>query len=89
MLPSKRNWRRKKGGARPPSVGEPGLQGVPGGGGCPSGEDAGRLDGILAYGRLLIDAGRPAEARPYLEDVIASDPSSPMAGEARILLGET
>ncbi|MEX1310267.1 MAG: tetratricopeptide repeat protein [Candidatus Sulfomarinibacteraceae bacterium] len=48
-----------------------------------------RLDGILAYGRLLIDAGRPAEARPYLEDVIASDPASPMAGEARILLGET
>ena len=33
--------------------------------------------------------GRPAEARPYLEDVIASDPASPMAGEARILLGET
>jgi Tfp pilus assembly protein PilF len=48
-----------------------------------------RLDGILAYGRLLIDAGRPQEARPFLEDVIASDPSSPMAGEARILLGQT
>jgi len=48
-----------------------------------------RLDGILAYGRLLIDAGRPGEARPYLEDVIASDPSSPLAGEARILLGLT
>ena len=48
-----------------------------------------RLDGILAYGRLLIDAGRPSEARPYLQDVIASDPSSPLAGEARILLGQT
>ncbi len=46
-----------------------------------------RLDGILAYGRLLIDAGRPDEARPLLEDVIASDPGSPLATEARLLLG--
>ncbi len=46
-----------------------------------------RLDGILAYGHLLIDAGRPDEARPYLEDVIASDPASPLAAEARLLLG--
>lgn len=46
-----------------------------------------RLDGILAYGRLLIDAGRPNEARPYLEDVIASDPRSPLAAEAQLLLG--
>ena len=46
-----------------------------------------RLDGILAYGRLLIDVGRPDEARPYLEDVIASDPGSPLATEARMLLG--
>ena len=42
-----------------------------------------RLDGILAYGRLLIDVGRTDEARPYLEDVIASDPGSPLAAEAR------
>jgi Tfp pilus assembly protein PilF len=47
-----------------------------------------RLDGILAYGRLLIDAGRPGEARPYLEDVVASDPGSAMANEARILLDQ-
>jgi Tfp pilus assembly protein PilF len=46
-----------------------------------------RLDGILAYGKLLIDAGRPDEARPYLEDVIASDPGSELAEEARLLLG--
>jgi Tfp pilus assembly protein PilF len=48
-----------------------------------------RLDGILAYGRLLVDVGRPQEARPYLEDVISSDPSSPLADEARSLLGST
>ncbi len=46
-----------------------------------------RLDGVLAYGRLLIDMGRPNEARPYLEDVIVSDPGSPLATEARVLLG--
>jgi len=46
-----------------------------------------RLDGILALGRLLLDAGRPDEARPYLEDVIASDPGSQMAEQARLLLG--
>jgi Tfp pilus assembly protein PilF len=48
-----------------------------------------RLDGSLAYGRLLIDAGRPEEARPYLEDVIASDPGSSLADEARQLLDQT
>ena len=46
-----------------------------------------RLDGVLAYGRMLLDANRPDEARPYLEDVIASDPGSEMAEEARLLLG--
>lgn len=46
-----------------------------------------RLDGSLAYGRLLVNIGRPAEARPYLEDVIASDPGSPLAEDARELLG--
>lgn len=46
-----------------------------------------RLDGILAYGHLLVDMGRMTEARPYLEDVIASDPASPLATEARVLLG--
>lgn len=48
-----------------------------------------RIEGSLAYGRLLIDAQRPDEARPYLEDVIESDPASPMAKEARELLGES
>lgn len=48
-----------------------------------------RLDGILAYGRMLIDAGRGDEAVPYLEDVIASDPGSSLAAQARILLGQT
>lgn len=48
-----------------------------------------RLDGSLAYGRLLVDIGRPAEARPYLEDVIASDPGSALADDARELLGRT
>ena len=33
------------------------------------------------------DEGRPTEARPYLEDVIASEPGSPLAAEARALLG--
>jgi len=47
-----------------------------------------RLDGILAYGRLLIQVGRSSEARPYLEDVIASDPGSPLATEARALLDQ-
>jgi tetratricopeptide (TPR) repeat protein len=48
-----------------------------------------RLDGVLAYGRLLINVGRPEEARPYLEDVIASAPGSELADEARVLLGRT
>jgi len=48
-----------------------------------------RLDGSLAYGRLLVDIGRPAEARPYLEDVIASDPGSVLADDARELLDRT
>jgi tetratricopeptide (TPR) repeat protein len=48
-----------------------------------------RLDGILAYGRLLTDLGRSEEAEPYLEDVIASDPGSQLADEARALLGRT
>jgi Tfp pilus assembly protein PilF len=48
-----------------------------------------RLDGLLAYGRLLVDLGRVDEARPYLEDVILSDPSSRLADEARQLLDQT
>ena len=48
-----------------------------------------RTDGALAYGRLLVEAGRPHEARPYLEEVIASNPSSEMASEARALLGRS
>jgi Tfp pilus assembly protein PilF len=46
-----------------------------------------RLDGSLAYGRLLSDLGRMDEARPYLQDVVASDPESQLAVEARALLG--
>jgi Tfp pilus assembly protein PilF len=45
-----------------------------------------RLDGILAYGRLLVDMGRADEARPYLQDVVVSDPGSQLAVEARALL---
>ena len=45
-----------------------------------------RLDGLLAYGRLLVDMGRKDEARPYLQDVVASDPGSHLAVEARALL---
>jgi Tfp pilus assembly protein PilF len=45
-----------------------------------------RLDGLLAYGRLLVEVGRGDEARPYLQDVIDSEPSSPLAAEARELL---
>lgn len=48
-----------------------------------------RLDGILALGRLLADLGRIDEARPYLEDVIDSAPSSQLADEARAILGPT
>ncbi len=48
-----------------------------------------RLDGTLAYGRLLVDLGRSSEARPYLEDVVASDPRSRLADEARALLDST
>ena len=48
-----------------------------------------RLDGTLAYGRLLMEAGRPDEARPYLEDVIASAPNSVLAEQARELLGSS
>ncbi|MCU0303601.1 MAG: tetratricopeptide repeat protein [Thermoanaerobaculales bacterium] len=48
-----------------------------------------RLDGMLAYGRLLINVGRPADARPYLEDVIESAPGSELADQARELLGRT
>ncbi len=47
-----------------------------------------RLDGLLAYGRLLVDMGRMDEARPYLQDVVVSDPGSPLAVQARALLAE-
>jgi Tfp pilus assembly protein PilF len=46
-----------------------------------------RLDGALAYGRLLADMGRMDEARPYLQHVVESDPGSQLAAEARVLLG--
>ena len=48
-----------------------------------------RIDGLLATGRLLVEIGRSDEARPYLEDVIASSPSSNMADEARLLLSQS
>lgn len=48
-----------------------------------------RLDGLLAFGRLLVSVGRVDEGRIYLEDVINSDPSSPLATEARRILNTT
>jgi Tfp pilus assembly protein PilF len=48
-----------------------------------------RIDGLLAYGRLLVEIGQTEEARPFLENVIAASPSSEMASEARTLLGRS
>jgi len=48
-----------------------------------------RMEGTFAYGRLLMDAGRPEEGRRYLEKVIASDPTSAMADAAREFLGQS
>jgi Tfp pilus assembly protein PilF len=45
-----------------------------------------RMDVALALGRLLTQIDRREEARPHLDKVIASDPGSPLADEARILL---
>jgi tetratricopeptide (TPR) repeat protein len=41
----------------------------------------------LELGKVLILMGREDEARPYLEQVIADEPSSELADSARALLG--
>ena len=41
----------------------------------------------LELGKILILMGRDDEARPYLEQVIADEPSSELADSARALLG--
>jgi Tfp pilus assembly protein PilF len=46
-----------------------------------------RTDASLVLGRLLVELGRPDEARPYLEQVIAEEPGSDLAKEATALLG--
>lgn len=45
-----------------------------------------KMDAALELGRLLATLGRHDEARPHLEAVIASDPSSTLATDARALL---
>ncbi len=45
-----------------------------------------RIEAPLRLGRLLIQAGRSNEARPHLEQVIAADPGSAFADQARRLL---
>lgn len=45
-----------------------------------------RMDAAFELGRMLTQLGRHEEARPHLEAVIAADPSSPLADEARALL---
>ena len=43
----------------------------------------------LELGKVLMLMGREEEARPYLEQVIADEPSSELADSARTLLGIT
>jgi type IV pilus assembly protein PilF len=45
-----------------------------------------RLEGLLAYGRLLVVVDRGDEAKSILTDVVNSAPDSEMATEARALL---
>ncbi len=45
-----------------------------------------RVEGPLALGRLLTLLGRNSEARPYLENVINSQPGTEIADEARKIL---
>jgi len=47
-----------------------------------------RIEAPLALGRLLHNLGRNSEAEPYLRTVIADEPGSEAADEARILLGD-
>jgi type IV pilus biogenesis/stability protein PilW len=45
-----------------------------------------RVEATLQLGVLLAELGREGEARRYLEDVVASDPSSEFAHQAQTLL---
>ncbi len=45
-----------------------------------------RFEPALALGRLLMQIGRPEDAKPYLNKVILADPGSQSADEARSLL---
>ncbi len=47
-----------------------------------------RIEAPLALGRLLTYLDRKSEAEPYLREVIADEPGSEWANEARRLLGE-
>jgi tetratricopeptide (TPR) repeat protein len=42
---------------------------------------------LVRVGGLLIEAGRPADARPYLDRAVRENPGTPVAAEARRLLG--
>ncbi len=46
-----------------------------------------RIEASLQLGRLLVEVGRPGEARPYLQEVVAKQPGSQWAEEAAALLG--
>lgn len=48
-----------------------------------------RPSAALALGRLLIQVGRTEEGRRHLRDLVASEPGSPEASEARRLLAGT
>jgi Tfp pilus assembly protein PilF len=45
-----------------------------------------RIEVSLQLGQLLLELGRPSEARPYLQEVIAKEPGSERAQEAAQLL---
>ena len=45
-----------------------------------------RTEVTLALGRLLTELGQTDDARPYLQDVVAKEPGSELAREARALL---
>ncbi|RLE36629.1 MAG: hypothetical protein DRJ61_00410 [Acidobacteria bacterium] len=47
-----------------------------------------RIEAPLALGRLLTNLGRKSEAEPYLREVIADEPRSEFAAEARRMIGE-
>jgi tetratricopeptide (TPR) repeat protein len=47
-----------------------------------------RIEASMKLGELLVELGRPNEARPYLEEVIAKEPGSARAQRAEALLGQ-